>query len=242
MWMKKSLFIVAALMALIGSGCADLQKILENNAASIPLTEADIVQGLREALEKGAGQSTTLLSVKDGFYKSAYRIALPEEARVVTDRLKIVPGFTEVENVLVERINRAAEDAAGKALPIFTNAIRRMSVTDGMGILMGADDAATQYLNRQTHQELYSAFQPVILESLNRFQVVSYWEDAVNAYNKIPLVKKANPRLDDYVTQQALNALFDLVKKEEYQIRRDIKSRTSELLRRVFSRQDANRP
>ena len=227
------------LFTLSGLSCAELQKVLESGG-NAPLTSAEIARGLKEALDIGISKGSDILSARDGYFKSSYKILLPEEARMITQRLSVIPGFTQVEDILVERLNRAAEDAATKAKPIFQQAIRQMTFQDAMGILMGPEDAATSYLNRVTYNELYSAFNPIILESLNKFNAVSYWEDAVNAYNRIPFITPANPRLDDYVTTKALDGLFDMVKKEEIGIRKDVSLRTSELLRRVFARQDSN--
>lgn len=222
------------------ASCAELQKALEGSGVS-QLSNTEIIMGLKEALDIGVGNGSEILSAKDGFYKSAYKILLPEEARVVTERLKFIPGFTQIEEIMLEKINRGAEDAAKKAYPIFKQAIRQMTISDGLDILLGPDDAATSYLNRTTYSSLYTEFNPVIVNSLNQFNAIEYWENAVSYYNQIPFITKANPKLDDYVTTQALNALFDMVEKEEFNIRRDIKNRTTELLKRVFAHQDANR-
>jgi hypothetical protein len=202
-----------------------------------PLTTADIASGLKEALDKGSISAANTLSLKDGFYKSAYKILLPDEARAVTDKLKIIPGFKDVEEIVLEKINRAAEDAAQKAAPIFIAAIKEMSIQDAISILKGEKNAATQYLHRTTNQKLYNEFQPIVLNSLNQFNAVDYWEDAVNKYNKLPLVSDINPRIDDHVVNKSLEALFDLIEKKEYQIRTDISERTTDLLRKVFAQQ-----
>lgn len=204
-----------------------------------PLTTADIARGLKEALNLGAEEAVQSLSKKDGFYRSAYKILLPEEARVVTDRLQVIPGFDKVEEVLLEKINHAAEDAVKSAGPIFWNAITSMTIDDAMGILMGENDAATSYLQRTTYDPLYGEFQPILLESLNKFNALDYWEDAVNTYNKIPLLSDVNPRLDDYIAHEALNRLFTLIELKEIGIRTDISQRVTPLLQKVFKKQDA---
>src|SRR4029077_8524462 len=109
---------------------------------------------------------------------SPYKILLPEEARRVTDKLKIIPGFSDLENVIVEKLNRAAEDAAKSAAPIFVNAINEMTFDDALGILMEPQNAATQYLRTKTYTPLYQEFQPVIITSLNKFNAIEYWADA----------------------------------------------------------------
>ena len=150
----------------------------------------------------------------------------------------MVPGFNDLEQNLTLRVNRAAELAAQKAKPIFVKAIKEMTFQDATNILMGADTSATFYLNQHTYAPLYSEFQPIILDALNEVHAADYWETAVTAYNKIPLVKKTNPKLDDYVAAQALNGLFAMIAKEEIGIRKDISLRTSDLLKKVFAKQD----
>lgn len=204
-----------------------------------PLTNADIAAGLREALNLGTGEAVDVLSIKDGYYKSIYKILLPEEARVVTDKLNAIPGFSNVEDIILEKINRAAEDAAKSVGPIFLDAIKSMSISDALGILMGENNAATNYLHQQTYNSLYDTFQPVILNSLNKFNAVQYWEDAVNKYNVLPFVKDINPRIDDYVAHQALLGLFALIAEKELGIRSDISQRVTPLLQRVFKEQDS---
>ena len=202
------------------------------------LTQADIGRGLKEALTKGISQGATALSQNNGYFDSPYKILLPEEARKVTDKLQAVPGFSNVENVILEKINAGAADAAKQAKPIFVNAIKQMTFADATNILMGEKDAATSYLNAKTYDELYGKFKPVIIRSLDKFEARKYWSDATTAYNRIPLVQDVNPELDDYVTQQALVGLFGMVAKEELNIRENAGARTTELLRRVFAKQD----
>ena len=146
-----------------------------------------------------------------------------------------------MEKVLIEKLNNSAEDAAVKAKPIFRQAIAEITFDDALNILMGADNAATGYLKQKTYNNLYSAFQPDIVASLNKFNALDYWSQAVNAYNKIPFIEKLNPKLDDYVTTQALNGLFSMVEKEEYGVRRDASKRVTDLMKKAFAKQDSNR-
>jgi hypothetical protein len=235
--MLKKLSVLMLAVVLSACDSATLQQ-LGSAVGAGALTEADMAAGLKEALNIGIGKGADQLSAVDGYFKSPYKILLPPEARKITDRLQGIPGFSDVEAEILQRINRGAEDAAKKAKPIFVNAIKQMTFADVTNILMGADDAATQYLNRTTRNALYQEFSPVIIESLDKFQARKYWSDAVTAYNRIPLVERANPNLDDYVTNQALDGLFGMVAKEELNIRKNVSARTSDLLRRVFARQD----
>lgn len=215
----------------------DLQKILDG-AANVPLSNQDIANGLKEALDKGIDQSVKSLSATDGYYASVYKIILPDEAKPIIEKLKLIPGFTNLEEEAIKRINKAAEDAASKAGPIFVSAVRKMTFDDVMNILMGNKNAATLYLHDKTYGALYSEFNPVMVNSLNKFGALDLWADAINAYNSIPFIKKVNPDLADHVTSKALVGLFALIEKKEYGIRTDISQRTSDLLRRVFAKQD----
>lgn len=203
------------------------------------LTQEQIGQGLKQALEIGITKGAAQLSQEDGYFKSPYKILLPQEARNVTDKLKNIPGFTQVEDIILEKINRGAEDAAKKATPIFVVAIKQMTFNDATNILMGENNAATQYLNQATYDKLYAEFSPVIIASLDKFNARQYWSDAVNKFNKIPFVDKVNPSLDDYVTQQALVGLFSMVEKKELDIRENVAARTTDLLKKVFAKQDS---
>ncbi len=202
------------------------------------LSQEEAGNGLKEALDLGVAQAVDFLSAEDGYYKSVYKVLLPEEAQAVASKLRAVPGFSNVEEEIILKINRAAEDAAKKAKPIFVSAIKQMTFQDAMNLLMGNKDAATRYLEKTTYDQLYAEFKPVIVESLDKFNARTYWRDAVTSYNKIPLTSKANPELDDYVAKQALLGLFGLVEVKEKDIRENAGARTSELLRKVFAKQD----
>lgn len=224
------------LIGLFTAQCAELQNL------KLPIGQAlsteEIGGGLKEALTNGISKGADLLSQVDGYYKSPYKVLLPEEAVTVINRLKAVPGFNDLEANLTLRVNRAAELAAQKAKPIFVNAIKQMTFRDATNILMGADTSATSYLRTNTYDALYAEFRPVILNALNEVHAADYWETAVNAYNKIPFVKKTNPKLDDYVTSKALTGLFSMIAKEEIGIRKDVGLRTTDLLKKVFAKQD----
>ena len=232
--MKKVYFFLLPLF-LISCDPADIQKAMDTfNTVS----NTDIANGLKQALNFGVDESVEFLSKDGGYYNSVYKILLPPEARKVTDKLKSIPGFGDVEEVLIRKLNQGAEDAASKAGPIFFDAIKTMSFDDAMNILMGPENAATSYLNNKTYNNLYGEFNPIIDNSLNKFNVQEYWASAVNTYNKIPFIDKVNPDLGDYVTSEALEGLFALVAKKEVGIRSDISQRTTDLLRKVFAKQD----
>jgi hypothetical protein len=239
--MKKTIVaIMAGAITFTACDPATFQKTMttvmeQNNEPS----SQEVGMGLKEALNMGVTKGVDVLSAKDGFYKSAYKILLPPEARKVTEKLSGIPGFSQLEDVILEKINRGAEDATTKAKPIFVAAIKEITFADVWNILTGGENAATNYLKEKTYTKLYGEFNPVIIQSLDKFSARQYWGDAVNTYNKIPFIKeKANPKLDDYVTNEALKGLFSMVAEKEKEIRQNPIARTTELLRKVFAKQD----
>lgn len=237
---RLTIFILAATVAVSGLQAQGLKGLLNKakDAVTGESSEGEVGMGLKEALNAGVGEAVDFLSAEDGYYKSAYKILLPEEVQEVTAKLKSVPGFSNVEEDLLEKMNRAAEIAAEKAKPIFIGAIKQMTIKDAMNLLMGQKDAATRYLERTTYDPLYGEFRPVVIEALDKVNAREYWRGAVTAYNKIPFVKKTNPELDDYVTQKALVGLFSMIEKKEADIRANPAARTTELLQKVFAKQD----
>lgn len=227
-------------LTLVSCDPKDLSRVLDQVSQAGVLSNDQIAGGLKEALQKGVSKSVQTLSADEGFHKSVYKILLPEEAQKITNKLKFIPGFENVEAEAIRRINRAAEDAAKKASPIFLDAIKQLTFADVMDILMGDKNAATNYLHNKTYQGLYNEFKPVIVNSLNKYKALDYWSNAVSKYNSIPFVKQMNPDLADHVSSKALVGLFDLIEKKEAGIRTDVNQRTSDLLRRVFAKQDKN--
>ncbi|MFK7934375.1 MAG: DUF4197 domain-containing protein [Saprospiraceae bacterium] len=243
--MKKFTFILFCLAIAFNSQAQFgnvLKKVQEKADAVLggnnPLSADQIGAGLKEALNVGVGEASDFLSTENGYFESPYKILLPEEAQVVTKKLRAVPGFSNIEADLTEKLNRAAEDAANKAKPIFVSAIKQMTIRDAMDLLMGNQDAATRYLEKSTYQKLYDEFRPIIIASLDKVNARQLWNKSTTAYNKLPFVKKTNPELDDYVTKQALVGLFGLVEKKEEDIRTNVGSRSSDLLKQVFAKQD----
>lgn len=208
------------------------------NGSTAALSQEEVGNGLKQALDIGVAEAVDFLSAEDGYYKTAYKILVPEDAQKVTSKLKAIPGWSNVEKTLEEKMNRAAEIAVEKAKPIFVKAIKEMTFQDAMNILMGEQNAATSYLHKTTYQSLFDEFMPVVQASLDEVNAREYWRGAVNAYNKIPFISKANPELDQHVTKMALVGLFDLVEKKEASIRTDVSQRKTDLLKKVFAKQD----
>jgi len=198
------------------------------------LTNEEVIKGLKEALSVGTNSSTSIASKADGFYKNPkVFIPWPEEAKDMKAKL-IKMGMTKKVNDFEMSLNRAAEEAAKKAAPVFVDAITNMSVQDGFAILKGTDTAATSYLRKTTYTPLKDKFMPVVKEAIATVKVTSYWTPLATAYNKLPGVKKQNPNLDEYVTNKAINGLMLMIAEEEKNIRKNPAARVSDLLKKVF--------
>jgi hypothetical protein len=241
--MKKILYTSLFALALGASACtvADVQRTMDGVLAGTtgaPVTQSEVASGLKQALEVGIKSGSSKASQTDGYYgNSLIRIPFPKDVQRVENTLRQVGLGGEVDKFILT-LNRGAEDAAKSAVPIFVSAIKQMTIQDAWAILKGDKDAATQYLIRTTSQQLYTAFNPIMVQSLEKTNATKYYADLVNRYNKVPLVQKVNPDLDDYATQKAIDGLFILVAQEEANIRENPVARTTELLRRVFTKEN----
>jgi len=198
------------------------------------LSSDEIVNGLKDALAKGTQKSTDRLSAVDGFFKdAAVKILLPPEAAKMERALRSAGFGPQVDKAILD-INRAAEDAAKSAAPIFLDAIKGMTVSDGVGILRGPDTAATAYLRRSTTAQLTAAFLPVIKNSLDKVGASNSWRTIVDLYNKIPFHSRVNDDLPGYTTQRALGGVFYYVAAEEKSIRANPAGQADALLKKVF--------
>ena len=201
------------------------------------LTNSDIASGLKEALRVGVSKGATQASQLDGYFKNPLlKIAFPPEAQNVATKLRQL-GFTKQVDQFELSLNRAAEDAAKKAAPVFVKAITSMSIQDAVGILGGSTDAATQYLRRTSGQQLVTEFTPIIDSTLSKNNATRYYSSLVGTYNKLPFVQKVNTNLSQYATGKAVDGLFILVAQEEKKIRENPAARVTDLLKRVFSKQ-----
>jgi hypothetical protein len=202
------------------------------------LSTDEIGKGLKEALNVGIGEATDFLSAENGYLESQYKILLPEEAQKVIKKVKRVPGFENADEKMTKLLNEAAEKAATKAKPIFVSAIKQMTIRDAMDILMGEKNAATTYLDKTTRKQLFKEFMPVVQQSLDEVNARTYWTKIAKAYNKVSFGKKVNPELDQHVTDKALDGMFSLVEVKELDIRKNKSARSSDLLTKVFAKQD----
>ena len=235
--MKRTLFFL--LLILIASGCNELQQVVNQlPQGTTGVGNAEIAQGLREALDQGIDKQVQKLSLKDGFFKNdLVKILLPDELKKVDKTLRDV-GLGNLADEGLRVLNRAAEDAVGEATPIFVDAVKGITFGDAKQILLGADNAATQYLEQSTSTELYNKFRPKIDNSFKKVGADKIWNSLITKYNNLPLTNNVNPNLTEYVTQEALEGVYTMIAVEEKEIRTKLSSRTTDLLRKVFSLQD----
>lgn len=226
----------------IKSAKKETNKVItpNTNKGSSSLSNDEIISGLKEALTVGTQNSTTSASKTDGYFKNpSIKIPFPKEALTIKNTLENL-GMKKQVDRFVLTLNRAAEDAAKNAAPVFINAIKAMTIQDGVSILKGQDNAATKYLKDKTSMELHDKFKPVVMNSLQKVQITKYWNPLITKYNQIPGIQKQNPNLEEYVTQKALEGLFKLIADEELKIRKDPVARVSDILKKVFGNVTAN--
>lgn len=225
------------LCAFLCFSCAELQDFA-GNLPSGELSQNQIANGLKEALDNGIDKQVTKLTKTDGFYRNELvKILLPAELQKVESGLRSI-GLDNLADEGIKALNRAAEDAVSRSTPIFVSAVKEMTFTDAKSILMGDDKSATAYLENKTKSKLYDEFNPVIENSFSRVGADQIWSNLINRYNKIPFAEKVNPDLTDYVTEQALLGVYTMIGEEEKDIRNNISARTSTLLQQVFAMQD----
>jgi hypothetical protein len=225
--------LIALFVIVIGLNSCDTLKQLPGVSGG--LTEGEAGQGIKQALGNGLVNAVLHLNKEDGFFKDlVYKVLLPPDAKKIENTLRDL-GMSKMVDKAILQINRGAEDAVGTAKPIFADAITSLSLTDAINIVRGGERAATDYFRNKTLDKLVAAFSPVIKNSLDKVNATKYYGDIVTTYNNFPTTfKKVNPDLPSFVTGKATDALFDMVAKEEKNIRENPIARTTEILKKVF--------
>lgn len=238
-------FSIFSILTLVSS-CDVLEETLNTVSSSgtgttNSLTNAEVISGLKEALTVGITNSVNLTSVTDGFLKnSEIKLPFPQDAIKVREKA-LEWGLDGQVEKFETTLNRAAEEAAKEALPIFKNAIINMSVQDGFAILKGGDGAATKFLKDKTTVELVQAFSPKVSDAISKVKLTDYWDPIITKYNTAMNFTggdKLNPDLNQYVTEKAIEGMFIMVAKEENKIRANPGARVTDLLQKVFGSLD----
>lgn len=245
--MKKILtYVSLAIFTVSTSGCDVLNEFAEGipsttGETSKALTNGEVITGLKEALSVGIKNSVDLTSVTDGFLGNAeIKLPFPPDALKVKEKAEQWGLDGQVDKIITT-LNRAAEDAATEAGPIFLDAIKNMSVQDGFSILNGGEGAATTFLKDKTTAQLVTAFSPKVAASIEKVKLTDYWEPVIKRYNQAMALtggETINPDLNQYVTERAVAGLFTMVEKEENKIRKDPVARVTDILQKVFGSLD----
>ncbi len=238
--MKKLVFLSSFLLLLF-TGCDELNHLVSQypdvaNQTMAP-TQTEIVAGLKDALKVGIKNAVKSTSKKDGFNgNSLIHIPVPDEAQKVVEVVNTL-GLNSLVGDFETSLNRAAEEASGKAVDIFVNSITQMTFNDAVAIWKGDDNAATEYLKRTSYTQLEDAFDPITKKAIEDVGVTAYWDDLAKVYNNVPFVTKVNPDLNKYVNEKAIDGLFLMVANEEKKIRENPAARVTDILKRVFGYQ-----
>lgn len=227
-------------VSLLSCSPQDMQNVLGSLPSSTALSNEEVTSGLKEALRLGTERSVEKASIANGFWNDArIRIPFPAEAIKVKNTLMDLGIKKPVED-FERTLNKAAEQAAKEAVPVFVEAITSMSIQDGFNLLRGGENAATDFLREKTSDALRAKFTPVVKQATQQVALTSYWTPVASAYNTASLLtggKAVDPDLDAYVTTKAMDGLFLLLADEEKKIRQDPMARATALLQKVFAQQ-----
>lgn len=235
--LNKSLrYYCLAFVLISSSGCLvveDYVKEVEASGLLAPST-ADTVNAIKAALETGVGDAVGSLGKTNGFLgDTRVKIPLPEKMQNIESTLRRF-GQDKLADEFVTTLNRAAEEAVTQATPVFTSAIKEMSVQDAVGIMRGGDDAATQYFKRVSTESLRNRFLPVVRKSTSDVGLTNLYKTLTQQLSLFG-VNISGTDIDAYVTEKAVDGLFVYIAEEEAKIRANPIGQTSDLIKRVFS-------
>lgn len=220
------------------SACDELQQVVSQLPNQGPVTEVEIAQALKAALQQGIDQRVSGLADEGGYFNNPLvRIGLPSDLQKVDKALRDI-GLSKLADEGLKVLNRAAEDAVSEAIPVFVDAVSGITFADAKNILLGDELAATTFLEGRTRQELYNRFLPIIQSSFAKVGADRIWSDLITRYNNIPLTRDVNPDLSAYVTGEALGGVYQVIGEEEKEIRSKVSARGTRLLQKVFALQD----
>jgi Protein of unknown function (DUF4197) len=241
--MKRFVVLAGILVAFMGSAAiaqdikGAVTGVLKSAGGGSSAGGGDVAAGLKEALATGTGNAVQSLSKADGYFgDAAVKILMPGKMQQAAELLKKAGYQKEVDDFILS-MNRAAEQAAPKAKPIFEDAVKNMSFEDAHKILNGGNTAATDYFKGKTSPQLTQAFKPVIADSMNQVGVTHSYKALTDRYTSmVPFGGMGSFDLDTYVTQKALDGMFLKIGQEEASIRTNPAARTTDLLKKVFAK------
>lgn len=205
------------------------------NALSVSdLSNAEASGGLKEALTQGIGKAISSLGAPDGFLgNKEVKIPLPKSLKKIEKGMKLM-GMGKQSDELVLKMNRAAEAAVPEAKALLVDSVKKMTLADAKAILTGPEDAATQYFKRTTSAQMAEKFLPIVKKATENVQLAESYNKYAEMGSKFGVVKKEDAKIEQYVTNKALDGVYLMIAKEEAAIRKDPVGQASSLLKKVF--------
>lgn len=230
--MKKILLLLLVFQL---SSCDVLQEL----AGEGGLSTSQIGEGLKQALYQGAEKAVREFSQDPSFLTEGTNVKIPPEAIEVIRTLSNVPVVNQYVNRFTDKVTQATTDAVEASLPIFRSAITQLTFADAYDILMrGEKDAATRYLEGKTYDPLYREFSAITQQNLENVGALEEWGKIAELYNRLPFKEKVNPDFNGFISDLALKSIFQRIEQEEQGIRENVALRTTDLMRKVFAKQD----
>lgn len=234
------IYLLALPLSLYGCN-ASMPEIMQTSAdvasAAGYGNQAQLVRGIKDALELSSNRASSSLSQTGGYANnSLYRIELPANLQPIAASLRQF-GLGGQLDKLEALMNQGAEKAAAEAGAVFVGAVRNMTVTDALGIVRGGDTAATDFFRQQTEASLRQRYQPIIQQNLKQIGFYNQYQQLLGAYKQLPIANKPNLDLEQHVLDQSLTGLFKEVAHQEKLIRKDPVSRGSAIIGAVFGQQ-----
>ncbi|MBO7572830.1 MAG: DUF4197 domain-containing protein [Bacteroidales bacterium] len=230
--------IVILMLAACFCGC-DMLLSTTGGSSLNSMSQTELGKAVKELLQTSANNSLAKLGVTNGFFQNGeVKIPFPPALQKVEEKLKQV-GFGNQVNQFTEKLNRSAEDAASGVKEIFMTAITQMTINDALGIILGNDDAATEYMKKTTTSAITTKVSSVVAKSNEKIKLASYWTPLATKYNAVMALtggSQVNVDLTQYVTERAVAGIFKIMAKEEKVIRTNTSAQTSSLLRTVFGK------
>jgi hypothetical protein len=236
-----SITLVASLLVVLAAApaSAQLDRLLQGiprSGGAVGLSDAKIVDGLKQALQVASENAVGLTGKTDGYFANqAIKILMPERLRTAEQGLRAVGQGARVDEFVLS-MNRAAERAAPAAKSIFGDAVTSMSFDDARRILQGPDTAATDYFKEKTTDKLTTAFRPFVSSAMEEVGVTRQYKQLVTSAERLPFVNLSSFDVDQYVVGKSLDGLFHVVGEQEKLIRTNPTARITPLLKEVFAR------
>jgi hypothetical protein len=215
--------------------CAGLMICANALALSLSdLSQQDATGGLKDALSQGAQLAVKQLGTPGGFSNNPdVKIELPGNLNKVAKKMKQF-GMGDQVDQLETSMNKAAEAAVTQAQPILVDAVKKMSVEDAKGILSGGKDSATQYLSKTSREQIRTKFLPIVKQATDQVGLAQQYNAFAGQAATLGVLDAKNANIESYVTEQALNGLFEMIGKQEESIRQNPAAAATSLAKKVF--------